>query len=58
MKKLNFSYDESLDRITIEGVVFSGEFFRMFCKSLPINKPFKIVSRKNGVLEIVDTIES
>jgi len=58
MERLNFSYNESQDILTIEGIPYSGELFRAFAgKSkglgLQLDTPFKIVRRdSNGVIEI------
>ena len=45
MSKLNFSYDEDKDIITIEGVNYSGDIFRQVGGAFPIGKKFSITKR-------------
>lgn len=42
---LDFSYDESRDQMTIEGVRYSGALFRDLGAGLPIGRWFRIVHR-------------
>jgi hypothetical protein len=51
MADLNFEYDKEIDVITIEGVKYSGDFFRFFANP-PRDCAFKIVSNDNGHLVI------
>ncbi len=47
MSRLNFSYNETLDVLTIEGVQYHGDLFRSFAfeHMLPLNEPFVIERR-------------
>ena len=50
--KLDFSYDESNDILTVEGLKFSGDLFRRFSSSLPLGQPFMLLGRDGGVITI------
>ncbi len=53
MANLVISYDERLDYLTIEGTIYSGEFFRSLGKDgIKCNVPFEIFRRKDGVVRI------
>lgn len=49
---LDFSYDESTDILTIEGVKWSGDLLRKMCTELPLGKWFRMVERADGVITI------
>ena len=40
------------DTYTIEGIRYSAELFRQLGRLIPLNEPFVIVSREDGVLVI------
>ena len=49
---LHFEYDKFRDVMTIEDIRFGGDFYRSFVKSLPLNTPFILASRNDGILVI------
>lgn len=50
---LTFSYDEAQDILTIEGIRYSGNFFReLSSEGLPLGMSFKIVERGDGVVVV------
>jgi hypothetical protein len=52
MKALDYNYDALKDVITIEGINYSGEIFRLWAKELPLGVWFKIIRRDNGKITI------
>ena len=50
MKALNFSYDENLDVVTIEGIRYGGNVFRQFGSLMPAGMLFRLDKRKDGVI--------
>jgi hypothetical protein len=52
MNTLSFSYDAEMDEMTIEGMRFSGGFFRAFSKDLNVGEPFEIIKREDGVITV------
>lgn len=42
------------DTTEIYGQVFADQFFKEFCKDLPLNQLFKIVSRDNGIVILMN----
>lgn len=50
MSDLDFSYDQISDCLTIEGIRYSGNLFREWGKTAPLDTLFEIVSRENGCL--------
>lgn len=54
---LNFSYDQSTDLITIEGIKYSGDFFRMFASQAIVDQIVRVVSNKDGVIVVEDARE-
>ena len=56
--KLDFVYDEFTDVLTIEGVPYSGEFFRSLGKDgLELNKSFRVVERREDGVIAIQTFE-
>jgi hypothetical protein len=51
LAELNFEYDKDADVITIEGVNYSGAFFRFFANP-PRDTVFKIIQDDSGSLVI------
>lgn len=52
-RSLTFDYDQEKDIITIEGINYSGDFFRALGEDgLPIGIPFVISKRGNGIFLI------
>ena len=49
MGKLNFTYNEAEDVLTVEGVNYSGELFRQLGFG-PVESYYQLVDRHNGVL--------
>lgn len=49
---LDFSYDRARDILTVEGIKYSGEFFRCFAESIPLKSWFRIIERGDGVIAI------
>lgn len=55
MPDLNYSYDRDSDIITIEGIRYSGDFFRSWAPSgLPEGRLFQIGRRADHAFEIID----
>ena len=53
-RSIEFDYDEASDVVTIEGIHYSGDIFRMFGKAMPLETPFKIIERTpDGVLAVM-----
>lgn len=52
MSRLSNNYDEDTDVMEIHGIEYSGEVFRQLGEFLPIDTPFKLVKREDGVLTI------
>ena len=52
---LNFSYDANNDLITIEGVTYTGDLFRLWARDLPLFQWHRIIRRENGVVTIETT---
>jgi hypothetical protein len=50
--KLDFSYDDWRDILTVEGAQYSGDLFRALARGLQLNQPFMIIERKDGVVTI------
>ena len=48
--KLHIEYDEAKDIVTIEGVMYSGEFFRWFADPLPDS--LIRVTKQDGIVKI------
>ncbi len=46
-ESLHFSYDEATDVLTIEGIKYHGDFFRVMSISGPSDKLFKIVAKSD-----------
>jgi hypothetical protein len=55
---LNFSYDQAADIITIEGIKYSGDFFRMFASQAIVDQIVRVVSNSNGVIVVEDPCEA
>lgn len=55
---LTFDYDPHMDVLTVEGIKYSGAFFRSFARDIPLNTSLRIVSRDNGVVHIECVDES
>lgn len=53
MPSLIVEYDNWADVLTVEGIHYSGSIFRNFASG-PLNKPFKIIKREDGVLTCVE----
>lgn len=51
-KPLAFSYDEMSDVMTIEGMKFSGDFFRLMAAQVIIDAPIRVLSNADGVVVI------
>ncbi len=50
---LAYHYDEGLDVMTVEGIKYSGHFFRVLALTGPSDQAFRIVGRdEDGVLTI------
>lgn len=54
---LEFDYDPTTDVMTIEGVKYSGNFFRFFAVTGPSDQKFKIVGRKVDGALIIQKVE-
>lgn len=53
IKELNIEYKQKQDEVIIEGVRYSGEFFRSLSKDgISIGEPFVILKRRDGILTI------
>lgn len=52
MSWLNIEYDPDFDIVTIEGIKYTGALFRELGGLLPIEKTFRILMRKDGVLTL------
>ena len=51
--KLNYKYDDLKDILTIEGIKYSGEFFRALAVGgLAVGKHLKIIERKDSTFTI------
>lgn len=48
---LKYEYDESTDVITIEGIKYSGDFFRMF--NGPSDRKYRLEVNGEGVMNLV-----
>jgi hypothetical protein len=49
---LDLSYDYPADVLTIEGIRYSGNLFRAWAKTFPVNQPFELKNRMNDCLTI------
>jgi hypothetical protein len=49
--KLEFSYEETIDCLTIEGVRYSGHLFRNF-RTFPRGQLFMFIDNKDGVVTV------
>lgn len=49
---LAFNYDELRDEMTIEGLKFTGDFFRLMSAQVIINQPIRVLSNADGVVVI------
>lgn len=49
---LNVEYLQDVDQLVVEGVRFSGDFFRDLAKSLPVGIMFFLEKREDGVIVI------
>jgi len=49
---LQFSYDEAADVLTVEGIRYSGDMFRMLGGMMPVGEAFEIVACADGVLTV------
>lgn len=49
---LEFNYDEEADVLTVEGIRYSGNFFRFFAVAGPSDDVFRVVERHDGVVVI------
>lgn len=49
---LQFSYDEAADVLTVEGIRYSGDMFRILGGMMPVGETFEIVARADGVLTV------
>lgn len=49
---LQFSYDDAADALTVEGIRYAGDMFRMLGGMMPVGEKFEIVARTNGVLTV------
>jgi hypothetical protein len=57
-ESLEFSYQPAPeDVLTVEGVKFSGQFFRDFLRDVPLDTPFKIVERRADGVVCVEKLE-
>lgn len=53
MKPLKFHYDEQTDCMEIEGIMYSGDFFRsMSVDGVPVGRCFRVESRDKGFVEL------
>ena len=53
MATLDYSYNKKKDVLTVEGVQYSGDFFRAMSKAgIALNEPFKIVRRDDDTITI------
>ncbi len=50
MDKLNITYDEEKDILTIDGRMFTGDFFREFV--FPSGYWFKLVKDEEGIIKL------
>lgn len=63
MNKLDFSYDPDTDVLTVEGIQFSGIFFRRLAGTDPgpqllsEGDSFQIVKRQDGALTVQKILE-
>ncbi len=49
--KLQFEYDEEKDVMTIEGMKYSGDFFRIFLsEGLDIGESFVLAKQEDGII--------
>ncbi len=49
---LAFSYDELKDEMTIEGMKYTGDFFRLMSAQVIINQPIRVLSNSDGAVMI------
>ena len=47
-----FSFDESSDTFTIDGINYSGDFFKQFGLDMPVGRWFRITRRDGGTVRI------
>ena len=47
-KPVNYCYDPRLDEYTVEGLIYSGQFFREFGRLMPEGQAFRVVERREG----------
>ena len=52
MERLNFSYDPVNDILTVEGIKYSGEMFRMLGFQLMVGGHFSLDERYDGILTV------
>lgn len=57
MKPLDVSYDPRSDLLKVDGYVYAGDLFRTMTL-LPLNQPFEIVRRQDGVITVHDLREA
>lgn len=55
-KHLEFSYDEKEDILTVEGVRYSGDYFRFLAKEPPDPRWFRMKKREDGIVIVQTTI--
>lgn len=45
-------FNEDIDQIKIEGIWYSGDFFRQLAHDMPIGKPFEIAERRDTLITV------
>ncbi len=56
-KPLDFKYDSILDVLTVEGMKYSGDFFRAMATYGPSIKPFRIVERTGDGVVVLESVD-
>lgn len=52
-ENLKYKYDVEADVLKVEGIRYSGEFFRQLGHKLPLDTPMKITARIDGAIEVI-----